>query len=51
VANDLAPMADGDWGPAYARRAERMKGSQIRERLKLLGQPGAPGKATQERRD
>jgi len=29
-----------DWEPAYARRAERMKASEIRELLKLLEQPG-----------
>jgi hypothetical protein len=44
-------MTYGDWEPAYARRAERMKAWEIRERLNLLEQPGAPGKATQERRD
>ena len=29
-----------DWEPAYARRAESMKASEIRELLKLLEQPG-----------
>jgi DNA-binding transcriptional MocR family regulator len=29
-----------DWEPAYARRAERMNASEIRELLKLLEQPG-----------
>jgi DNA-binding transcriptional MocR family regulator len=29
-----------DWEPAYARRAEGMKASEIRELLKLLEQPG-----------
>ncbi len=29
-----------DWEPAYARRSERMKASEIRELLKLLDQPG-----------
>jgi len=43
-------MTESTWEPAYARRAERMKASEIRERLKVLEQPGAPGKATQERR-
>jgi DNA-binding transcriptional MocR family regulator len=33
-------MTEGDWEPAYARRAERMKASEIRELLKLLEQPG-----------
>jgi hypothetical protein len=36
-------MTERDWEPAYARRTERMKASEIRERLKLLEQPGAPG--------
>jgi DNA-binding transcriptional MocR family regulator len=30
----------GDWEPAYAARAERMRASEIRELLKLLEQPG-----------
>ena len=28
------------WEPAYARRVERMRASEIRELLKLLEQPG-----------
>lgn len=28
------------WEPSYAKRAERMRGSEIRELLKLLDQPG-----------
>jgi DNA-binding transcriptional MocR family regulator len=36
----LLPMTEGDWEPAYARRAERMKASEIRELLNLLEQPG-----------
>ena len=44
-------MTEGDWEPAYASRAERMKASEIRERLKLLELPGAPGKAMQQWRD
>jgi DNA-binding transcriptional MocR family regulator len=32
--------AAGAWEPAYARRAECMKASEIRELLKLLEQPG-----------
>ncbi|WP_158813140.1 PLP-dependent aminotransferase family protein [Methylocapsa sp. S129] len=34
-----SPATDS-WEPAYARRAERMKASEIRELLKLLDQPG-----------
>src|SRR5688572_8901936 len=29
-----------DWEPRYARRAERMRASEIRELLKLLDEPG-----------
>src|SRR5215475_8638725 len=29
-----------DWEPAYARRAQCMKASEVRELLKLLEQPG-----------
>jgi DNA-binding transcriptional MocR family regulator len=36
--NDLAQSAE--WEPAYARRAERMRASEIRELLKLLDKPG-----------
>lgn len=31
--------SDRDWEPAYARRAERMNASEIRELLKILEQP------------
>jgi DNA-binding transcriptional MocR family regulator len=33
-------MAATAWEPAYARRAERMEASEIRELLKILEQPG-----------
>ena len=33
-------MNPADWQPTYARRAERMKASEIRELLKLLDRPG-----------
>jgi DNA-binding transcriptional MocR family regulator len=36
----MTAAAVRDWEPAYARRAERMKASEIRELLKLLEQPG-----------
>ena len=29
-----------EWEPRYARRAERMRASEIRELLKLLDEPG-----------
>jgi hypothetical protein len=31
---------DPAWEPAYARRSERMKASEIRELLKILKKPG-----------
>jgi hypothetical protein len=31
---------DSAWEPAYARRSERMKVSEIRELLKILEKPG-----------
>jgi DNA-binding transcriptional MocR family regulator len=36
----MASNATSAWQPAYARRAEGMKASEIRELLKLLEQPG-----------
>ena len=33
------PAVASEWEPAYARRAERMKASEIRELLKILEQP------------
>src|SRR5690348_13692048 len=36
----MAAAAVREWEPAYARRAERMRASEIRELLKLLEQPG-----------
>ncbi len=36
----LSPSKSESWEPRYARRAERMKASEIRELLKLLDQPG-----------
>jgi DNA-binding transcriptional MocR family regulator len=36
----MASNATSAWEPAYARRAEGMKASEIRELLKLLEQPG-----------
>lgn len=36
----MSPSKTESWEPRYARRAERMKASEIRELLKLLDQPG-----------
>ncbi len=36
----MAAVMVRDWEPAYARRADSMKASEIRELLKLLEQPG-----------
>ena len=36
----MSPSNSESWEPRYARRAERMKASEIRELLKLLDQPG-----------
>ena len=36
----MAQPDDPAWEPAYARRSERMKASEIRELLKILAKPG-----------
>jgi DNA-binding transcriptional MocR family regulator len=36
----MSPADAAPWEPRYARRAERMKASEIRELLKLLDRPG-----------
>ncbi len=36
----MAGTAESSWQPRYARRADNMKASEIRELLKLLGKPG-----------